>query len=120
VPALLKVDKGALDKAVRRVKLVLDEGYPYVELHISKNEVVVRGTQKSGAEAATSVKASWATKPRIATFNIAHLSRTLSSLPDGELELRFGNDTKTKKSPMVMEGVGSWMMLNQSNLGKRA
>lgn len=120
VPALLKVDKAALVQAVKRVKLVIDESYPYVELHISKNEVVVRGTQKSGAEAATSVKAHWATKPRVATFNVQHLSRTLNNLPDGELELRFGNDTKTKKSPMVMEGAGSWMMLNQSNLSKRA
>ena len=49
VPALLKVDKAKLIKAVGRVKLVLDESYPYVELHISKSEVIVRGTQKSGA-----------------------------------------------------------------------
>jgi len=120
VPALLKINKNKLVTAIKRVKLALDDTYPYVELHINKSEVVVRGTQKSGAEAATSVPANWASKPRVATFNVTYLMRTLASLPEEDLELRFGNDTKTKKSPMVMEGVGSWMMLNQSNLSKRA
>jgi hypothetical protein len=87
---------------------------------VNKSEIVVRGTQKSGAEAVTSVPADWAAKPRIATFNVVYLMRSLQSLPDGVLELRFGNDTKTKKSPMVMEGAGSWMMMNQSNLTMRA
>lgn len=120
VPALLQVDKSGLIKAIKRVKLALDDAYPYVELHINKSEVLIRGTQKSGAEAATSIGANWASKPRIATFNVGHLLSTLNSLPDGELELRFGQDTKVKKSPMVMEGAGLWMMLNQSNLTKRA
>lgn len=119
-PALLQINKSDLVKAVKRVRLALDENYPYVELHINKSEVLVRGTQKSGAEAASSIKASWASKPRLATFNFKHLLETLGSLPDGDLELRFGSDTKAKKSPMVMEGSGTWTMLNQANLSKRA
>lgn len=120
VLALLLIDKNDLVKAVKRVSLVLDDSYPYVELHINKSEVIVRGTQKSGAESVSSVPASWATKPRVATFNFRYLLRTLNSLNDGQVELRFGADTKSKKSPMVSEGTGTWMMLNQSNLSARA
>lgn len=120
VPALLKISKKALTTAIKRAKIVLDETYPYIELHITSSEVVVRGTQKSGAEAATSVPASWASKARVATFNVNYLLRSLDSISTDDLELRFGNDTKSKKSPMVMGGTNSWMMLNQSNLGKRA
>jgi len=120
IPSLLQVQRKDLITAVKRVKLALDENYPYIELHINKTEVVVRGTQKAGAEAATKIAASWASKPRVATFNVKYLLQTLNSLSDGLLELRFGADTKSKKSPMVMEGSGTWTMLNQSNLSKRA
>ena len=120
IPALLQVDSVALRTAIKRVKLALDDNYPYVELHLNKDEVVIRGTQKSGAEAVTSVPSSWASKPRVVTFNVRFLLQTLESLSDGPLELRFGADTKSKKSPMVMEGSGTWTMLNQSNLSKRA
>lgn len=119
-PALLQVDKNALINAVKRVKIAIDDSYPYVEVHINKSEVLVRGTQKSGAEAVTSVPADWASKPRIATFNAKYLLQTLGSLSAQNLELRFGADTKSSKSPMVMEGSGTWTMLNQSNLTKRA
>ena len=120
IPALLQVRHKDIVEAVKRVRLALDENYPYIELHLNKTEVVVRGTQKSGAEAATSIKASWASKPRVATFNVRYLLQTLDSLNAEQLELRFGADTKSKKSPMVMEGSGTWTMLNQSNLTKRA
>jgi DNA polymerase III sliding clamp (beta) subunit (PCNA family) len=120
IPALLQVKRADLRTAVKQVKLVLDDNYPYIELHLNKDEIVVRGTQKSGAEAATSIPSSWASKPRVVTFNVKYLLQTLDSLSDGPLELRFGADTKSKKSPMVMEGSGVWTMLNQSNLSKRA
>ena len=120
VPALLQVEKAPLVSAIKRVRLVLDDNYPYIEMHINKSEILVRGTQKSGAEAVTAVPASWASKPRVATFNVKHLLQTLVNINDDQLELRFGQDTKSKKSPMVMEGSGSWTMLNQSNLAKRA
>lgn len=120
VPALLKVKRKDLTTAIKRAKIVLDESYPYIELHISSSEVVVRGTHRSGAEAVTSIPAIWATKPRVATFNVAYLLQSLSGLDADDLELRFGNDTKSKKSPVVFEGAGTWMMLNQANLTKRA
>ena len=120
VPAVLQVRKTDLEKAIKRVRLALDDGYPYIELHLNKTELVVRGTQKSGAEAVTTISCNWAAKPRVATFNVRYLMQTLSSLSSDTLELRFGSDTKTKKSPMVMEGSGVWTMLNQSNLSKRA
>jgi len=120
VPALLQVQRKDLITAIKRVRLALDDNYPYVELHLNKSEIVVRGTQKSGAEAVSSVPSSWASRPRIVTFNVKYLLQTLDSLGDGLLELRFGADTKNKKSPMVMEGSGVWTMLNQSNLSKRA
>jgi len=120
VPAVLQVRKNDLEKAIKRVRLALDDSYPYIELHLNKTELVVRGTQKSGAEAATTISCNWAAKPRVATFNVRYLMQTLNSLNEDLLELRFGADTKTKKSPMVMEGSGIWTMLNQSNLSKRA
>lgn len=119
VPALLQVNKSELLKALRKTRLVVDDNYPYVELHLTKKEVLVRGTQKMGAEHISSISAVWDAKPRVATFNIKHLTQTIESLYDGTLELRFGPDTKKKKSPMVIEGTGTWTMVNQANLGTR-
>ncbi len=120
VPALLQVDKAELLKALRKARLAIDDKYPYVEIHITKKEVLVRGTQKMGAEHISSIPAVWDAKPRVATFNIKHIVQTVESLYDGTLELRFGPDTKKKKSPMVVEGTGTWTMVNQANLGTRA
>ncbi len=119
-PALLQVNKSALVKALKQVKLVTDDNYPYVELHLSQKEVLLRCTAKLGSESVASINGKWAAKPRVATFNVSHLSQTLNSLPDGVLEVRFGTDTKKKKSPLVVEGAGSWTMLNQANLSLRA
>jgi hypothetical protein len=88
-------------------------------MHLTKQEILVRGTQKMGSEHTSVVKAVWDAKPRVATFNIKHIIQTIESLHSGVLELRFGPDTKKKKSPMAIEGVGTWTMLNQSNLGTR-
>lgn len=120
VPALLQVDKNGLLKALRKARLALDDKYPYVELHITKKELVVRGTQKMGAEHVSAIPAVWDAKDRVATFNIKHIVNTVENLHDGTLELRFGPDTKKKKSPMVVEGTGTWTMVNQANLGTRA
>jgi len=119
VPALLQVDRNSLLGALRKARLALDDNYPYVEMHLTKQEILVRGTQKMGSEHTSVVKAVWDAKPRVATFNIKHIIQTIESLHSGVLELRFGPDTKKKKSPMAIEGVGTWTMLNQSNLGTR-
>ena len=120
VPALLQVNKGALTKALKQVRSIADDNYPYVELHLTQKEVLLRCTSKMGSDVVSQIEAKWAAKPRIATFNVKHLSQTIDSLHDGVLEIRFGTDTKTKKSPLVVEGVGTWTMLNQINLSSRS
>lgn len=119
VPALLQVNKSELSKALKQVKTVADDNYPYVELHLTQKEVLLRCTSKMGSDVVSQINAKWAAKPRVATFNVKHLSQTIDSLNDGVLEVRFGADTKTKKSPLVVEGVGTWTMLNQMNLSSR-
>jgi len=119
VPALLQVDRNKLLKSLRKAQLALDDHYPYVELHITKKEVLVRGTQKMGSEHSSVIPAVWDTRDRVATFNIKHIIQTIESLHTGTLELRFGPDTKKRKSPMAVEGVGTWTMVNQANLTAR-
>jgi len=119
VPALLQVDRDKLLKSLRKAQLAIDDHYPYVELHITKKEVLIRGTQKMGSEHTSAIPAVWDTRDRVATFNIKHIIQTVESLHKGTLELRFGPDTKKKKSPMAIEGVGTWTMVNQANLTAR-
>lgn len=119
VPALLQVRKSDLVKALRQVRRVADDNYPYVELHLTQKEVLLRCTSKMGSDVVSQIEGKWAAKPRVATFNVRHLANTIDSLHDGVIEIRFGADTKTKKSPLVVEGVGTWTMLNQMNLATR-
>lgn len=119
-PALLQIDKKQLSEALRKVRLSIDEKKPYVEVHLTQKEALLRVTQANGAEAVSKLPAVWDTKPRIVTFHAKYLARTLDSLPEGTLELRFGTDTKKQKSPLVIEGVGSWAMLNQAKIKARA
>lgn len=120
VPALLQVRKKDMLDALKQVHLVLEDTYPYVELHIHKDTLMFRCTQKAGAFSVAEIKCIWDTKPRIVTFNAKYLAQTLKSLHDGDLEIRFGEDTKNSKSSMVVEGVGTWTMLNQANLSARS
>lgn len=118
-PAILKVSKNDIVDAVRKVSMSLDEKYPYLEIHLTKKEALLRCVDTHGAESVATVTASWDTKPRVVTFNVVQLRNTLKSLPDGDVELRFGDDTKHKKSPMVCEGEGTWTMLNQALISPR-
>ena len=118
-PALLQVDRDELLAAAQRVQLATDDDYPYVEVHLTKSEVLLRCTQKLGAEAISSVKALWDTKPRVATFNVHHFVKSIEALDRGTVEIRFGQDSKTSRSPLTVEGVGQWSMLNQTMLSTR-
>jgi len=120
VPALLQVNKSELLKALKQVGKIADDNYPYVELHMTQKEVLLRCTSKMGSNVVSQIQGSWAAKPRVATFNVKYLLQTVENLHDGILEIRFGADTKSKKSPLVVEGVGAWTMLNQMNLSARA
>ena len=117
-PALLKSNRSDLLNAIKKVRVASDEDYPYIEMHISKSEVLFRCSQNTGAEAVSSVAASWDNKPRIANFDAVSLQESIKAAWDEDIEMRFGRDTKDRRSPLVIEGDGAWSMLNQVKVGR--
>ncbi|MCW4026514.1 MAG: hypothetical protein NWE76_03390 [Candidatus Bathyarchaeota archaeon] len=113
VPSLLKVDKKVLRGALEEVKLLSSSDLPCVDMTMTENSVLLKCSRKNGAESTAKIPAYWSGPVREATFEIAALQDLISSVEDDKLELRFGKDGKSANSPMVVEGDGSWLMLNQ-------
>lgn len=114
--SVLLVDRKTLISSLNRVKLVVEKDSPIVELCIEGQSMSLRCSKKTGAEAITHVPIKWGAATRTAHFDIAALLDLLRSTSEDMIELRFGPDIRTRKSPIVLQGNSTWSMLTQMNV----
>lgn len=112
-PQILKLKRLDLLSALERVELVADKDKPHVEITFDRQAITLKCSRKNGAEASTTIDASWAGAIRSVTFNIKALIKTIKLSEDEELEIRFTRETRERKSPLIIEEEGSWCLLNQ-------
>lgn len=97
------VDRSALLKAVRRVRITADETNSAVVLSLNEGSVSVEAKDRKGGTAVEVVDAEWNHSPRHVGFNHQHLSDMLSSTNSEKCVFRLGKDLKTRKTPLLME-----------------
>lgn len=102
---ILKVDREALLKAVRRVRIMADETTSAVVLSLNVGSVSVEAKDRLGKNGTSveTVDAEWDHPPRHVSFNHQHLSDMLSSTKSETCSFRLGKDLKTRPTPLLME-----------------
>lgn len=99
----LAVDREALLKAVRRVRITADETTAAVVLSLNTNSVSVESKDRKGGISIETVPATWGYAPRHVSFNHTHLTDMLSSTKSETCVFRLGKDLKTRPTPLLME-----------------
>lgn len=113
IPSLLRINKEDLIKSLKSVRLLTDKESPAVEIYLTPEQIVLR-TSRTNANATAKVPARWAAGARTVYFDINSLLNFLEAYDRrGDIELRFGTDTREARGPMVAEGEDTWAMLNQ-------
>jgi DNA polymerase III sliding clamp (beta) subunit (PCNA family) len=112
---VLQVNRTEFELAVKNATLLTDKETPALHLSIQKESVSLRCATRAGSEASTTIPANWSSKAREAAFDVKRFKELLKSVPGSgvNMELRFGDDTRERKSPVVIEGESTWSMLNQ-------
>lgn len=117
VPAVLKVNKAGLDEAVSRASLTIDKSNPMINLAIQEKVLTVSCTDASGGSSSSSVTCQWLSSPLEATFYYPDFRKLLNNIElppfTNDVELRFSTNTKTQKTPLVVEGDRTWSLINQ-------
>lgn len=116
VPAVLRMGKEQISTALKNVGMFTDKDFGTIQLHIAADEVEIKCVKEDGAESISSLPCQWGSAVRDVTFNITDLQGVINSarVDDTDfVELKFANDTKDRKSPVVVEGENTWAMLNQ-------
>lgn len=113
IPSLLRVDAETLISGLKQVRLLTDKDRPAVEMYLTAEQMTLR-TSRTNANAVATLPVRWAAQSRTAYFDVNSLLAFLDAYGRrGDIELRFGTDTKDARGPIVAEGEDSWAMLNQ-------
>lgn len=99
----LKVDREALLKAVRRVRITADDTTSAVVLSLNSGSCSVESKDRKGGTSVETVEAEWSHAPRHVSFNHQHLTDMLSSTKSESCTFRLGKDLKTRPTPLLME-----------------
>jgi DNA polymerase III sliding clamp (beta) subunit (PCNA family) len=116
LPCVLKVSPLELHNALSSVAVLTDKYDTTLELTMEREKLHLKCAKRGGAEAETTIDAKWATTRRKAHFDVRRFKDLLNSVAasgEQEWEVKFGHDTRDRKSPIVIEGKNSWSMLNQ-------
>ena len=113
--AVLTVDRDELEAAVKRVRVTADPDTSAVVLSLSKGQMTVKSKDRYGNAATEDIDAGWANGDRDIAFNHKMLLEMLQMADVKTCEFKVGKDTKTRRSPLLLqdEGSGLTSVLNQ-------
>lgn len=98
----LQVGRDELIRAIKRVRITADDGSSAITLHLSPDAIRVAAKDKVGNEAAEPVSGLYSGPQRILCLNHKYLTDMLTAYPSPLLELRLGDDTKTRRAPVLL------------------
>ena len=111
----LIVDREELEAAVRRVRVTADLDTGAVVLRLTKDGVTVWSKDRYDNAATEDIDADWKGSEREIAFHHKHLLEMLSMADVKVCEFLIGDDTKTRRSPLLLidEESGLTSVLNQ-------
>lgn len=105
---VLSCSRSELISAIRRIRITADEETQAIVLAITPDGIRVSAADKYGSSSAESVDAEWTHKDdRKASFNCNHLLEMLTQADAKSVSLKFGKDTNSHPSAVLIEGPDS-------------
>lgn len=107
-PALANNEKLSVDRldfvsAIKRIRVTADEETSAIVLALDKNKMHVKSKDKYGNMASEDVDVYWQSPQREVAFNHQHLLDMLLGTDLKSCEFFFGEDKKTRKSPLLLK-----------------
>jgi DNA polymerase-3 subunit beta len=114
----LTVDREELESAIKRVRVTANPDTYAVVLELSNGQLVVKSQDTYGNAATEDLDCGWSNGTREIAFNHKHLLDMLSMADVKTCEFMLGDDTKTRRSPLLLldEKSGLTSVLNQIRL----
>jgi DNA polymerase-3 subunit beta len=98
----LTVDRGDLLQAIKRVRINADRNTAAIALRLAPGTITVASRDMYGNDATETVTAEWNGPERTLAVNHGFLTDLIGGHPGRTLEFRIGEDTKTRKSPILL------------------
>jgi len=111
----LDVDKSELLDALRRVRINADPESSAIKLEIG-DDLTISAKDKFGNQASESLPCTWTGPTRTVMVNHKYLTDMINTYGDGTCSFRFGDDTKTRRTPIMLRSAnGSVGVVQQMN-----
>lgn len=112
----LVLDREALLRAVRRVRITADPETSAVVLQLTKNGCVVRSQDKRGNHSEEALEATWAGSKRSVVVNHRFLMDLLRMVDTPTCSFWLGAETKTRRSPLLLKTEAGMGIVNQMRM----
>ncbi len=100
----LSIDLKSLVSAIKRVRINADPTTSALGLSLSLNKLILSARDKFGNEAQEIIDVSWLGDNYNITVNHSYLLEMLQMHEEDTCKFRLGNDTSTKKAPILLQG----------------
>jgi DNA polymerase III sliding clamp (beta) subunit (PCNA family) len=101
----LLCDRTELVSAIKRVRINADHETSAIVLRLGDDEISVESQDKLGNASTEIVTASWKSDSRVLVVNHKFLMDMLDMYDGKSCKFRLGDDTKTRKSTILLEDV---------------
>ncbi len=98
------VARADLLAAVKRVRINADPDTAAVALRLHADTCAVSSRDQYGNDATEVIPATWAGRERTVVVNHAYLTDLIAANPDPTLHFQLGDDTRTRKTPLLLRG----------------
>jgi DNA polymerase III sliding clamp (beta) subunit (PCNA family) len=99
----LRMERTDLLRAVSRVRVNADPDTEAIGLAVSAGSVTVSAKDMAGNKALETIPAQWSAKDRVLIVNCGLLTQLLNASSEDECTLYLGEDTKSRKSVLLLK-----------------
>jgi DNA polymerase III sliding clamp (beta) subunit (PCNA family) len=100
---VFSVDRGDLEKAIRRMRINADGSTGAMALHLGPGKVILEANDKNGNAGTEQVKAVWAGAERLVVVNHSFLSDMIAASPAADCQFYLGKDVGKRKSMLLLK-----------------
>lgn len=113
----LDVDRADLLAAIKRVRINADVDSSAIALQLDRTELTVTAKDKYGNTASETVYATFTGNPRTIVVNHNYLVDMINNYGDVTCNFRIGDDSKTRRSPLLLRSAAGSIGVVQQMLG---
>lgn len=98
----LRFDRQVMISALRKAHVTSDRDSGLINLAIASSGLEVRSKDRAGNSSYVKVQGSWSSTSRVLTFSYSDMLGLLRSHVSDNVSIMLGEDTKTKKFPLLL------------------